>query len=114
MAEKRNITADDEFFRGEDKILTVTLDPVVNISGWTLAFTMRLTAGSAEALIEKTTTSGITITDGTHGIFQVTLDDLETAGLQPGKYAYDCKRMDAGAEAILVYGTLELLAEVTR
>ncbi len=110
MSEKQNFP----MFRGEDKVLRVTLDPVLDISTWTLAFTLRLMAQSTEALIEKTSASGITLTDPTHGIFQVALADTDTASLAPGKYAYDCKRMDAGAEAVLVYGTLTLLAEVTR
>jgi len=107
-------------FRGEDKVLSVTVDdgatpPVAkNITGWTLAFTLRQSAGDATVLITKTTSSGITITNPTGGVFQVSLDDVDTIALASGKYAYDCKRMDADAEAILVYGTLTLLAEVTR
>jgi len=117
MSRKHNF----EMFRGADKVLSVTVDngadpPVaVDISTWTLAFTVRLTAQStAEALIEKTSTSGITLSDPTHGVFQVALADTDTAGLAPGKYAYDCKRMSEGAEDVLVYGTMTLLPEVTR
>jgi len=120
MARKQNITADAEFFRGEDKVLSVTVDdgatpPVAkNITGWTLAFTLRQSAGDATALVTKTVGAGITITTPLSGIFQVSLEDIDTIALAPGKYAYDCKRMDAGAEAVLVYGTLTLLPEVTR
>jgi hypothetical protein len=111
MAKKQNFS----MFRGEDKILQVTLDPVLDISTWTLAFTVRLTPQSAgDAVIEKTMIDGITLSDPTHGIFQVALADADTVGLQVGKYAFDCKRINERAEAILVYGTLELLAEVTR
>lgn len=112
--------ANCEIFRGEDKILSVTVDDgetpavAVNITGWTLSFTLRETTGSATALLTKTTASGITITDPTAGVFQVSIEDVDTIALTPGKYAYDVKRMDAGAEAVLVYGTLTLLAEVTR
>jgi len=110
MAEHENIS----MFRGEDKVLQVTLDPVVNITGWALTFTLRLTTGEATALIEKTVGAGIVITGGATGVFQVTLADTDTIGFQPGKYVFDCKRTDAGSETILVYGTLTLLAEVTR
>ena len=120
MARKRDITADDKFFRGEDKVLKVTIDdgatpPVAkDITTWTLAFTLRRSAGAEEVLITKTSASGITITNGPGGLCQVAISDTDTASLVPGKYAYDVKRMTADAEAILVYGTLTLLPEVTR
>jgi len=111
MAENQDIS----MFRGEDKILECTLIPVTNIAGWTLAFTLRSTPESTDALIEKTTGAGITITVPATGVFQVALADTDTAAaLQPGRYYYDCKRTNAGLETILVYGILELLAEVTR
>jgi len=111
MAENQDIS----MFRGEDKILEITLTPVTNITTWTLAFTVRETPESAVALIEKTVGAGITITGGAAGVFQVALADTDTASaLQPGRYAYDCKRTTAGLETILVYGVLTLLAEVTR
>jgi hypothetical protein len=116
MSRKQNVS----MFRGEDKVLSVTVDngatpPVaVNITGWTLSFTLRLTAGDATALVTKTTASGISLTAPLTGVLQVLLEDVDTVALSPGKYAYDVKRMDAGAEAVLVYGTLTLLPEVTR
>jgi len=116
MARKQNCS----MFRGEDKVLSVTVDngdtpPVaVNIMSWTLTFTLRQSAGDATALLAKTVGAGITITNPTGGVFQVSLEDIDTIALAPGKYAYDCKRMDAGTEAVLVYGTLTLLSEVTR
>jgi hypothetical protein len=123
MSRKHNITGAtdrDKFFRGEDKVLTITIDdgatpPVaLNITGWTLAFTLRLTPESLTALLTKTTGAGISLTDPLIGVLQVSIADTDTINLTPGKYAYDVKRMDAGAEAVLVYGTLTLLAEVTR
>ena len=105
MGQKQNF----EMFRGEDKILEVTVTGE-NITPWTLVFTLRQTARSDVALIER---PGI-ITSGVGGVFQVTLTDEDTVGLVPGKYAFDCKRTNAGAEGIIVYGTLNLLAEVTR
>ena len=116
MARKANCS----MFRGEDKTLTVTVDngatppSVLNITGWTLAFTLRQSAGDVTALVTKTTTSGISLTAPLTGVFEVSLEDVDTIALVPGKYAYDVKRMDASAEAVLVYGTLTLLAEVTR
>ena len=105
MGHKQNL----EMFRGEDKILEVTVTGE-SIGGWTLMFTLRQTAGSTAALLER---AGV-ITSAVGGIFQITLTDEDTVGLAPGKYAYDCKRTNAGAEGIIVYGTLTLLAEVTR
>ena len=102
--------ADIEFFRGNDQAVRVTLDPVVNCNGWAITSTVRINPLSPNALITKTAT----ITDGTNGIFTVTILDTDTNGLTPGKYSWDAKRTDDGLETTLVYGTLTLLAEVTR
>jgi len=110
MAENQDFS----MFRGEDKVLEVTLVPAVVITGWALTFTLRLSTSGPTALVEKTVADGIVITGGATGVFQVTLADTDTVSLTPGKYVFDCKRTDAGSETILVYGILTLLAEVTR
>jgi hypothetical protein len=110
MAVKQNFS----MFRGCDYVLRVTLTGTGTIAGWLITFTMRLSPGSATALIEKTVGAGIVITDPILREIEITITDEDTIGLTPGKYAYDCKRMTSGAEGVLTYGTLTLLPEVTR
>ena len=56
MATQANIS----FYKGEDVVLTVTMSPATNISGWTLQFTLRKQYGDTTALVTKTIGSGIT------------------------------------------------------
>ena len=70
MATQANIS----FYKGEDVVLTVTMSPATNISGWTLQFTLRKQYGDTTALVTKTIGSGITITDSTNGVPGQTAD----------------------------------------
>jgi hypothetical protein len=95
-----------------------------DMTGWALAFTVRIGAADADpASIVKTTAAGITIgsadttlgeTAGTNSVAIVTLSDDDTTPLTPQLYACDLKRTDAGSEAILAAGPFQLLQEVTR
>lgn len=91
---------------GEDVTITVTMNPATSLSGWTLSFTTTEDQGSA--LITKTTSSGITVTDATNGIFTVTLAAADTSAL-PGSYGYRIRRTDSGQNTLLAYGTHNVL-----
>lgn len=103
-------TADVEFVRGEDVTIEVTVTGV-NVTGWALSFAIALTYRDT-AIITKTVGSGITITDGDNGVFEITLADTDTDGLPTGTRVWDVKRTDAGEEAVLTRGELELLPNV--
>lgn len=90
------ITANIEFFRGEDVVIEVTLTPVTDIAG----FTFKATIGS----ISKTTDSGISITDAGAGVLQIVLSDTDTESLSLGRTAWALKRSDAGKESVLTIG----------
>jgi hypothetical protein len=90
-------------YKGEDITLNFTMDPVVNISGWTLSFSIRdlkLTDAAADV-----TASG-SVTSGAAGTFSVTLTAAQTASLDAGKYAWSVWRTDSGSSATLALGTL--------
>jgi hypothetical protein len=108
MAVKTNIS----FFRGEDITLTVTVTDE-NIAGWGLAFSVAKGYGQT-AVFTKTTAAleGIVRTDEANGEFEVTIADIDTDALATGNYVWDVKRTDAGQEAVLAYGQLNLKPNV--
>lgn len=145
------IGADKELFYDTDRILSFEIfdgetvgDPVLDsnnhvisytgidagtatmkdMSGKELAFTVRKTAKSSDAIIEKTSSDGITVV----GVYdpdreantqrvEVQIDDVDTydpdvspvVNVKAGTYAYALKQTDEGDERILVYGPLVLL-----
>lgn len=107
-------TVNFQFYVGEDLTVACALSPVVDISGWSLQFTVRPTAGSPTAYITKTTGgSGITITNGPLSLFTITLASADTSVLLPGTYNYDIQRTGSGVHRELMIGTLTLVAPVT-
>lgn len=105
--------ANISFYKGEDVTLTVTMSPATNITGWTLAFTVRKSYGDASALMTKTSGAGITVTDATNGVFKVAIASADSTGLEQRAYVFDIQRTDSGSRTVLTIGTLTLLPEVT-
>jgi len=104
------ITENIEFVRGEDVTIEVTVTGV-NIAGWALSFAIARSRRDT-AIITKTVGSGITITDEDNGVFEITIPDTDTDGIPVGPCVWDVKRSDAGHEAVLTRGKLELLPNV--
>jgi hypothetical protein len=122
MAKATNL----RLFLGEDhQFVFTTLNAAetlaVDITGWTLSWMIKRYTSDADlsALLEKTTAAGIAIS----GVFNsvpatntqvatVTILDTETSPLPEVLAQYELKRMDAGFETVLAYGTLELVRAV--
>ena len=125
MSIESSITAEEEFFIGEDKFLsyTVTEDDEVtpqDVTGWALSWYLkkRATDADADAKLTKTTVSGITIS----GVYNadpalntqrvvVAIADTDTGAagspaeaLPAGSYRMELKRTDAGSETVLSFG----------
>jgi hypothetical protein len=98
MAQKADLT----FFKGEDIRLSFTMLPVVNITGWTIVFTMKASPVATTALITQTAT----IDDGPNGAFSVALTHAQTDAIAPGHYAYEAVRADLGSEVVLARGDI--------
>ncbi|MDE2098098.1 MAG: hypothetical protein KGL39_12665 [Patescibacteria group bacterium] len=96
--------------RAEDGILTVVMTPSVNISGWTIQSQVTNRAGGISGLIVKScasgfnNVSGINVTDGTKGVFNVTLASNDSSGLNYGNYFVQTNRLDSGSMTHLVQG----------
>ena len=77
----------------------------VNITGWNLRFTVQLKSNPANALLTKTSGSGITVNDAANGLFTVNVSATDTGTtLEARQYEYTVTRTDAGFEDLLAYG----------
>jgi hypothetical protein len=86
-------------YRGEAPVLNFTLAPVVDISGWTLKFTVAKKSNSVTKMCSATPT----ILSGPAGTFRATLTAAQT-DIAPGAYFFDVWRLDAGFEEVLASG----------
>lgn len=98
---------DIEIYRGEYITLDFTVDPVTNITGWTLQFTLSRQKNSNTKLIEE---PGY-ITSAVAGEFSVDLD-VDQTDLRPGKYYWDVWRTNAGSNRVLGIGEFTILPDV--
>lgn len=88
----------------------------IDITGWALSFAIKKHVGQADvdALLTKTTVSGIALTTPASGVCTVTIADTDTDGLAPGMKVWELKRTNDGYETVLAYGTVELRRGVHR
>lgn len=103
-----NITVDESLFLEEDRPLEYTVldeDGVaVNITGWTVTWTLRVDRATSAALITKTVGSGITLTTPASGILRVTIDSADWSTIDPGNYWMVLERTGSGTNAVLSRG----------
>jgi hypothetical protein len=99
-------------YRGEAVTLNFTMDPVVDITGWTFLFSVAALSArerqfSATRLIAVPATKVISqagaILVAAAGTFSVALTALQT-DLATGLYEYDVWRTNAGSETLLAAG----------
>jgi hypothetical protein len=95
MATEETITV----YRGEQATLNFTMSPVVDITGWTIVFTVAAARDSAT----KKVTATATIVNGPAGTFRVALTE-EHLDLAPLRYFFDVWRTDEGLEQVLALG----------
>ncbi len=107
MSVEAAILATENWFIGDDRVVKfVVKDPagvVIDITGWSLAWYLKTTAGG-KILITHTTGSGVTITDATNGLCEVAVADTDTSGLDVGGHYHVLKRTNAGVATTLAYG----------
>lgn len=108
----------DPIARGDsddlDGTVTTAAGVAVNITGFSIWFTLKWSKGDADvdAVLQKTTADGITITSGADGEFTVTIDagDLDAVDKDASLY-YDIQIKDGTGK---VYTRQEGLYRVTR
>lgn len=89
-----------KIFRGEDIVLHFTMDPVEDITGWTISFTVAKNYNTST----KVTQATAVLTSGPLGTFDVYLPKSVTEGIEPETYKYDVWRTNSGEERILSIG----------
>lgn len=116
MAEEQ-IGGEGRLYQGEDKILRwrirdYTTNALVDVSGWTVVFDVRLRDNATTALITKTcTVSGSYNATESLNTQYVTaaLADTDTKTMSaPKTYRYSLKRTDTGLEDVLRAGDFVL------
>jgi hypothetical protein len=97
-----------DVYRGEQVMLNFTMSPVVDISGWALAFSLAKKRNSATKIIAA---QAMTIVSGIAGTYRTPLTE-EQSDLAPAIYEWDVWRTDEGFEQLVAIGTMPILAAV--
>lgn len=99
------IRQDFTLFRGEDRVITITMDANGSISGWTSQLYLR--AKATEAGDPLLTLDGSVQTAGsstTPGVLAFTITAAQSLALDAGRLYFAAKRTNAGYKRALVYG----------
>lgn len=91
-------------YTGEDVLLSFTMSPVVNISGWALLFTVKLNEMDAASIFSVAGT----IVSGPAGTFTVSLTAANTTLLKTNQYVWDVWRTDVGSAVVIALGKLNV------
>jgi hypothetical protein len=94
--------------RGTHKSSRAPASSVVDISGWTIKFTVRAVATSPDALLSV----DATLTAPTTGQYTIPLTAAQTAALGVGRYPCDVWRTDDGFQTEMAIGFLNILQSV--
>ena len=97
------ISNDFNWFRGEDILITFTMTPLTDITGWTIS------CGVKKSMSDPSPTLTIagTVTNAAAGIFTVPVTAAQnTTTLQTGSYVYAVERTDSGSVAVLSEGSI--------
>lgn len=110
MATKSDI-GDGIWWRDEDQSLQFTVldsaGAAVNITGWTLTFTLYDRAGTT-VHTETSAGGGIALTAPASGILAVTVGATELAAASAGNYYYRLIRTNSGNATVVAYGDVVL------
>ena len=113
--------ANFQWARWNDGVLTINMQPPVDVGGWGIQFSVfhRMGGGAGDninsGLIMKSIASGIangasgiTVTNSGQGIFQVFIDSNDTSGFPYGNYAAVVSRVGSGVRCVLDEGYLNV------
>jgi hypothetical protein len=89
-----------KIFRGEDIELRFTMNPVVDVTGWVISFTVAKNNNTDVKVTQQTAVA----TDAPNGQFSVYLPKAVTYNIEPDVYKHDLWRVDTGSERILSLG----------
>lgn len=84
-----------------------------NLTNYTAAMQVRVTADASTAVLSLTNGSGITL-GGTAGTIDITIGATTMGSVSAGQYVYDLELNSGGTVYRLLQGTFQVQAEVTR
>lgn len=100
-----------QVYKNEDITIPFVMNPVRDITGWGIQFTLKKRQKDVATLVVKTVGSGVAIPLGTDGKFRLSLSSADTT-LPAKDYYYDIQRTDFGSHVVLSVGTFTILQEV--
>jgi hypothetical protein len=95
-----------QVYRGEDVTLNFTMAPVVDITGWTITFTVAQGANQKQKIIQKS----CTLVTPASGTFKADLLAVDT-DITPSTYFWDAWRMENGSRRVLAAGAFVVLPD---
>ena len=105
-------TENADWVCGEAVTILITIAGEGSIDGWTFAAAIARAHGVTPVII-KTSTDGILISDAEGRIIQLSISHADSTDLPSGGYVWDLWRADAGFEACLSRGKIELKPKVS-
>ena len=112
MSKHYDITSEQHWFIGEDKLLVFDIvdanEGALDVDSYQMEWVLRRHPGDTTRLIVKASGGGLTVDAGITSRVLVDIDDTDTLGLLPGRYAHALRRTDAGYEGVLSFGMAEL------
>ena len=93
------------------------VEPPTDIGGWNIQFKVNRRFGDefASGFINKSVSSGlnnasgINVTSSGAGRFNISINGVDTSGMDTGAYSYQVVRIDSGARTVLSEGYINLL-----
>lgn len=104
--------------RADDATYDVTIvdedGEVVDITGFTIKFTVRENPLDSIGVISKTTSSGISLTDPTNGVCRITITSADST-IDPGRYIYDVEVTNlSGKKTTVIIDSFIIKPDVSR
>ena len=103
---------DIEVVRGDDRKFTVVYKDRGNITGATIKYTVKDRVGGTQQF-QRTVGTGITITDGPNGVFDVELVPANTSGMTAGEFVHDIEVTLGGKVDTVILGLFILVGDVS-
>lgn len=94
-----------EVYRGEQALISFTMNPVEDITGWTLMFTVTREENKETKLIGPLSMNILVPANGT---FEIELAE-ENTDITPGEYVFDVWRVDEAFEEVKAIGSFIVL-----
>jgi hypothetical protein len=108
------VQIDAPYIKFDDGLFVIELQPPTSIGGWNVEFLCQRRFGGVSGFFKKSMASGrygvsgMNITNSGLGIMSITIDSVDTSGMEYGNYAIAATRLDSGYRTVLTEGYLIL------